>query len=195
MGIFSKLFGKKEKGDNVRKRINQPDVIDVQNEDEKMNWAMEKSRLTLHYFESCLKNPSPIQQYFSIKVKIEDDGNIEHIWLTEPSFDGDENLFGIVGNAPIDVKNVRLNQKIGIEKQLVSDWMIIENGRLIGGYTIRAMRDNLSGNDLKNFDKGLGGMMVDDGEDYFLPDNATPEGAIVKIEQAFNEDDIEKAIA
>ncbi len=134
-----------------------------------MNWAMDKSKLTLHYFEKCLKEPKQGQQYFSIKVKIEDERKIEHIWLTEPSFDSDGNLFGVVGNEPIDVKSVNLNQKIGINKDLVSDWMIIENGRLIGGYTIRAMRDNLSGQTLQHFDKGLGGMTVDDGEDYFLP--------------------------
>ncbi len=37
-------------------------------------------------------------------------------------------------------------------------------------------------------------MIVDAGEDYFLPDDSTPEGAIVKIEHAFDEDNIEKAI-
>ncbi|MEZ4951695.1 MAG: DUF2314 domain-containing protein [Saprospiraceae bacterium] len=194
MGILSRLFGKKQEGNNVRKRSNQPDVVDIQNQDEKMNWAMEKSRLTLHYFKKCLKNPNPDQQYFSIKVRIEDKGKVEHIWLNEPTFDNDNNLFGIVGNKPIDVDSIKQNQKIGVEEEQVSDWMIVENGRLIGGYTIRAIRDGLSGKDLNNFDRGLGGMMVDSGEDYFLPDDSTPEGAIVKLEHAFNEDNIEKAM-
>ena len=194
MGLFSKLFGKKENKSIVRSRKDQPDVVDVQNEDEGMNWAIQKANLTLHHFKHCLKLPKPNQQYFSIKVKIVDESRVEHIWLTEPSFDNEGNLFGVVGNEPIDVKSVKFNQKIGIDENLISDWMIIENGRLIGGYTIRAMRDKLSGQALQNFDKGLGGMIVDDGEDYLLPDDSTPEGAIVKIEQAFNEDNIEKAI-
>lgn len=195
MGIFSKLFGKKKESDNVRKREDQPDVIDIQNEDEKMNWAMEKSRLTLHYFEDCLKSPKANQQYFSIKVKIEDGEKVEHIWLNNPSFDTEGNLFGVVGNKPIDVRSVSFNQKIGIDRKLISDWMIIEDGRLIGGYTIRAMRDNLSGQALSNFDKGLGGMRVDAGEDYFLPNDSTPEGAIVKIETAYDNNNIEAALA
>lgn len=194
MGIFSKLFGKKNEEQNIRKRQDKPDVIDIQSEDDKMNWAMEKARLTLHYFEESLSNPSSNQQYFSIKVRIVDGDKVEHIWLTEPSFDSEGNLFGIVGNEPIDVSTVKLNQKVGIDRSLVSDWMIIENGRLIGGYTIRAIRDNLSGQALVNFDKGLGGMHIDEGEDYFLADDSTPEGAIVKIESAFNENNIEKAI-
>ncbi len=194
MGIFSKLFGKREKRNNVRKRTDQPDVVDIQNEDEKMNWAMQKSRLTLHHFENCLKSPKPSQQYFSVKVKIENSSKVEHIWLTDPSFDNEDNLFGIVGNEPIDVRSVSINQKIGIDKNLISDWMIIDNGRLIGGYTIRAIRDNLAGSALRTFDKGLGGMMVDAGENYFLPSDSTPEGAIVKIEEAFDSDNIEGAI-
>ena len=194
MGILSKLFGKKKEDIKIRERDNQPNVIDVHNEEENMNWAMEKSRLTLHHFKKCLNHPRPNQQYFSIKVRIEDANRVEHIWLNEPSFDDDGHLYGVVGNDPVDVKNVKMNQKIGIDENLVSDWMIIEDGRLIGGYTIRAMRDKLSGQALQNFDKGLGGMKVDDGEDYFLPDDATPEGAIVKIEHAFNQDNIELAI-
>lgn len=194
MGFLGKLFGKKEQVANVRKRKDQPDVMDIKTEDDGMNWAMEKARLTLHYFEKCLQSPKAGQVYFSVKVKIVDAGRVEHIWLTEPSFDDEGNLFGLVGNEPIDVKTVSLNQKIGIERKLVSDWMIMENGRLIGGYTIRVLRDKLTGQALANFDKALGGMHVDYGEDYFLPSDTTPEGAIVKIEEAYDNDNLDAAI-
>jgi hypothetical protein len=46
MGLFSKLFGKKSNSQNVRQRPNQPDVIGVETADEKMNWAIEKAKLT-----------------------------------------------------------------------------------------------------------------------------------------------------
>jgi uncharacterized protein YegJ (DUF2314 family) len=193
MGFFSKLFGKKD--NIIRQRPNEPDVFTIETENDKMNWAMEKARLTLHYFEDCLRKPRAEQDYFSIKVKIDDNGIVEHIWLSEPNFDDEGNLFGIVGNVPIDVKSVSIGQNIGIDRTLISDWMIMEKGRLIGGYTIRAIRENIKGKDLANFDSQLGGMIIDDGEDYFLPSNTTPEGAIVMIEDAFNQNDLEKAIA
>ena len=195
MGFFSKLFNRKGKNESVQQRSEDSNVVNVKSEDDGMNWAIEKAKLTLHYFEKCLVSPKSAQQYFSIKVKIDDGENIEHLWLTEPSFDEEGNLFGVVGNQPLDVKTVALGQKIGIDRNLISDWMIIENGRLIGGYTIRAIRDNLSGNDLINFDRGLGGMIVDEGEDYFLPSSKTPEGAIIQLEEAYDQDDLEKAIA
>lgn len=191
MGLLNKLFGSKK---NKKKREGSPDVYYIPNEDERMNWGMEKSRLTLHYFQECIENPKQEQQYFSIKAKIEDGNNTEHIWLMEPSFDNEGNVYGIIGNEPADVKNIAINEKVGIPFNDVSDWMIIEDGRLIGGYTIRAIRDGLTGNDLENFDRNLGGMIVDEGEDHFLSNYDTPEGAILSLEDAYDNDDLEKAI-
>ena len=191
MGIFNKFFKKK---DAIRKREGNPDVYDLPNENERMNWGMEKARLTLHYFEKCLANPKMGQDTFSIKARLEENGKVEHIWLLDPTFDNQGNLFGIVGNEPIDITNVVFDQKIGITREYISDWLIVENGRLIGGYTIRAIRDGLSGNALQDFDKNLGGMLVDDGEDYFEPNFDTPEGAVLVLEDAYDLDDIEKAI-
>lgn len=192
MGIFKRLFGKKE---NVRTRKGSPDVYNLPSEDDRMNWAMEKSRLTLHYFKECLGSPKAGQEHFSIKARIEDNEKVEHIWLTEPSFDGQGNIFGVIGNDPIDVKTVKIDQKIGITADFVSDWMIVENGKLIGGYTIRAIREGLKENELASFDKQLGGMFIDEGEDYFLPNFETPEGAILLLEEAYDENNIDKAIS
>ncbi len=195
MGFFSKLFGKKENDKNLQHRSEDANVVNIGNDDERMNWGMKKAKLTLHHFEECLKQTKPSQQYFSIKVKIIDGKKVEHIWLNEPSFDSEGNLFGVVGNEPLDVRSVSFQQKIGIDRSLVSDWMILENGRLIGGYTIRAMRDGLEGNALKQFDLSLGGMHIDEGEDYFLPNFETPEGAIVSLENAYTERNLDKAMA
>ncbi len=195
MGILSRFFRKKTTNTPIRKRKNRPDVIDFSKENEVMNWAIEKARLTLHYFEESLENPKSGQNYFSIKVKIEDGENTEHIWLIEPSFDKEGNLFGVVGNEPIDVTNIKYDQRIGIDRELISDWMIVEHGRLIGGYTIRAVRETLEPKQLADFDKSLGNLMVDDEEDYFKPNGDTPEGAILALEEAYNQDNLEMALA
>ncbi|SIS75143.1 Uncharacterized conserved protein YegJ, DUF2314 family [Zobellia uliginosa] len=192
MGILKKIFGRKQ---NIRKRNGNPDVYDMPNEDERMNWAMEKARLTFHYFKTCTENPKEGQAYFSVKARIEDGDSVEHIWLLEPSFDHEGNVYGRVGNEPIDVKNVSLDEKVGIAFDHVSDWMIVEYGRLIGGYTLRAIREGLTGDALQNFDKSLGGIVIDEGEDHFLPDHDTPEGAILALEEAYDQDDLEKSLS
>jgi uncharacterized protein YegJ (DUF2314 family) len=191
MGILSKLFGRKNI--NVIKRENHVDVFRLPNDDERMNWGMEKAMLTLHYFERCLKDPKPEQSYFSIKVKIDDGFYVEHIWLDNPHFDDEGNLFGVIGNKPVNVTSVEENQKIGISKDLISDWMIIENDSLIGGYTIRAIRDGLGRKEQIEFDK-TNGLVIDDGVDYFEHTLETPEGALLCLEDAYDEKNIDKAI-
>lgn len=190
MGLLSKIFGKK----NVAERKGEPDMVYVPNEDERMNWAIEKARLTLWHFEESLKSPQENQSYFSVKVRIMDGEIGEHIWLTEPHFDEEGNLFGIVGNDPVDVKTVKLDQEIGVDREFISDWMIIEGGRLVGGYTLRAIRDGIPDKDKADFDQSIG-MYIDEGIDYFKVDNTTPEGAILCLENAYDERDIDRAVA
>jgi uncharacterized protein YegJ (DUF2314 family) len=187
MGLLSKLFGKKGTTQDVN-------VVNVSNNDERMNWAIEKANATLNYFQESLLAPQPSQQYFSVKVLITDGEHQEHLWLTTPSFDDEGNLYGVVGNKPVSVRSVSLNQKIGIEAQNISDWMIIENGRLIGGYTIRAIRDSLPREEWAEFDRQTG-LYIDEGVDYFKHDFSTPEGAILCLEDAFDEQDADKAVS
>jgi len=189
MGLLAKIFGKK----NVAERKGEPDMVVVPEDNEKMDWAIEKAGLTLWYFEASLKNPLPQQDYFSVKVMIIDGDNGEHIWLTDPHFDDEGNLFGTVGNAPVNVNNVKLNQKIGIKRELITDWMIVENGRLIGGYTIRAIRDNIPDKDKMAFDQQIN-LYIDEGVDHFKANLETPEGAILSLEKAYNYKDINAAM-
>ncbi|MDN3588325.1 DUF2314 domain-containing protein [Pedobacter aquatilis] len=190
MGLLSKIFGKK----NVEERKGEPDMVYVPNEDERMNWAIEKAKLTLWYFEESLANPQPHQAYFSVKVHIIDGDNGEHIWLTEPHFDEEGNLYGTIGNEPVNVTTVKLNQKIGIDRDLISDWMTIENGKLIGGYTIRAIRDGVPENEKAAFDNSIG-LYIDEGVDHFKADLETPEGAILSLEQAYNANNLDAALS
>ncbi len=190
MGLLSKIFGKKK----VVNRKGEPTMVYVPSEDERMNWAIEKANLTLWYFEESLKKPKEHQVYFSIKVRIMDGEKGEHIWLTEPHFDEEGNLFGTVGNEPVDINTVKLHQKIGIDRISISDWMIVEGGRLIGGYTIRAIREAIPDDKKAEFDNSIG-IYIDEGIDYFKADFETPEGAILSLENAYDEQDMGKAIA
>lgn len=190
MGLLSKIFGKK----NVAEREGEPAMVYIPNEDERMNWAMEKANLTLWYFEESLKKRQQHQNYFSIKVQIMDGEIGEHIWLTEPHFDEDGNLFGTIGNEPVNVKTVRLDQKIGIDREFISDWMIIEGGRLVGGYTLRAIRDGIPEEQKPEFDNNMG-IYIDEGVDYFKANFDTPEGAILSLENAYDAQNIDEALA
>ena len=79
---------------------------------------------------------------------------------------------------------------------VISDWMIVESsGRLIGGYTIRAIREELPETEVPEFDKNLGGIYIDEGVDHIKPGFDTPEGAINALEYAYDTQDLEKVLA
>ncbi|MBB2147771.1 YegJ family protein [Pedobacter gandavensis] len=190
MGFLSQFF---KKG-RLEERKNEFSLGYIPKEDERMNWAIEKARLTLWYFEEHLKRPKPGQDYFSIKVMVKDQDRVEHLWLTAPDFDEEGNLYGRVGNEPIQVNNIKLGQQIGIGRSLISDWMIVEHGILLGGYTIRAVRDVLPDIEKELFDESIG-IAIDAGADHFIPDFSTPEGAITALEDAYQNKDLLKVLS
>lgn len=72
----------------------------------------------------------------------------------------------------------------------IIDWMVIDNGRLLGGYTIRHYRNSLDEEARLNFDIDFG-VKIDDGDDFFKPDFSTPEGVIILLEKFYTEEDLE----
>ncbi len=169
-------------------------VFYVENADEAMNRAMEKARLTRGYFWESLQDPKEHQESFSAKIRFQDGDQIEHIWLKDIQLDGDSNLYGTVNNEPAHVTNVQMGSRVGVGQDDLSDWMVVENGRLIGGYTIRAYRNSMSPAQREDFDASLG-LVIDEGVDYFPHDHQTPEGAILCLEDAFTAGNIDAACA
>jgi uncharacterized protein YegJ (DUF2314 family) len=193
MSFLSRIFGGK---DNIRisKRKDEPDVYHVNDDEQAMADAIEKVQLTLHYFKLSLLSPLPQHQYFSLKARLREGENVEHIWLTEVSYDDSDNFYGHVGNVPLDLTNIKEGQKIGVSVDDVTDWMIVENGRLIGGYTLRVLRENMNPKEREAFDNSLS-FFIDEGIDYFPHDFSTPEGAILCLEDAYNAKDIDRAVS
>lgn len=169
-------------------------VFDVGKADQQMNWAMEKARLTLPYFKRSLLDPQPEQYGFSLKVRLEDANGVEHIWMNDLSIDEDGIFYGIIDSDPVTVKSVVAGTKIGIDLANISDWLIVEDGRLIGGYTIRVYRESLGQQEKLHFDQGFG-IVIDYGVDHFPHDFSTPEGAILCLEDAYTNGDVEAACA
>jgi uncharacterized protein YegJ (DUF2314 family) len=65
-------------------------------------------------------------------------------------------LVGKIDNLPAEVTSVKLGQTIEIDPSKISDWFYVDNGKLIGGYTIRVIRNRMSPKEKKQFDKQLG---------------------------------------
>ncbi|MBA3682609.1 MAG: DUF2314 domain-containing protein [Bacteroidetes bacterium] len=166
------------------RRSGNPDVYLVKEDDAQLIQAIEKAKNTLKYFKDSLENAQTHQTYFSIKTKLTDGNYTEHIWLDAAEIK-DNIVYGIVNNVPTNLKNVELGRKIGVSENEITDWLIIENNRLIGGYTIRVIRDKMSRAHRELFESTIK-FKIDHGIDHFEATNTTPEGAIILLENAYD---------
>jgi len=129
-----------------------------------MNAAIQEAQDSLDVFIADLESPRVGQVYFSIKARFPvpgSSGDYEHIWLYDVVYTGDK-FTGRIANEPLDVPDLELDQKVSVEREDVSDWMIIEDGVLVGGFTIRVLRDRLSPEEREEFDRGLGFVILDE---------------------------------
>jgi uncharacterized protein YegJ (DUF2314 family) len=129
----------------------------VESEDQEINDAIQQAQDTLPIFIAAFKNPSPTQTYFAIKVRfpIESDTGAEHMWLTELSLT-DDGFEGILVSEPEFIKSVRLGDHLAIKTNDITDWMIIDNGKLLGGFTIYVFRSRMTDSEREQADKNSG---------------------------------------
>ncbi len=127
----------------VIRREGEPDCVNVAEENKAMDRAVETAQKTVKKFIAVLRSPKGNQSRFAVKKPFVEGDKVEHIWLTEVSFDG--HLFhGKVDNEPVDIKGARLGQEVSVAANEISDWMYVQDGRLVGGYTITAMSEHMS---------------------------------------------------
>lgn len=114
-----------------------PDTLVTGGYDEKeMEAAIAKAKGSVDSFITELKNKNGSD--FSVKAPIEDNGETEHFWLTDITYNNGQ-FEGIIGNEPGLVSNVTIGQKWTIAKADISDWMFMREGKIHGNYTMRPL--------------------------------------------------------
>jgi uncharacterized protein YegJ (DUF2314 family) len=122
----------------------EPRVIMVPEKDPAMAAAIAQGRATLSRFWQTLEKPQPGEKGFALKVALPTgSGGAEHIW-TDQIERKEGKIFGTINNVPKDLKDIRFGQRIEVPEPLISDWMYQRSGKIVGGYTIRALLPRLS---------------------------------------------------
>jgi uncharacterized protein YegJ (DUF2314 family) len=113
----------------------------IENEDREMEAAMAEARNSLEEFERRLASPTPTQTMAIIKGKFTEGENSEHMWINEIRVTP-QGYRGVLGNQP-EFISLKPGQEVLVSRADVSDWVVVDDGRLIGGYTMRVMRARL----------------------------------------------------
>ncbi len=80
---------------------------------------------------------------YAVKKPFEHANGVEHMWLVDVKV-VDTGFEGLLDNDPRDAKDAVSGQRYTVARDELTDWNIIdEQGRIWGGYTIRAVLGQL----------------------------------------------------
>lgn len=114
------------------------DIVQVADDDPVMTKAIADARASVSDFIAVLESPQPGRQGMAVKVKFEEGDVSEHIWLSQVTH-ADGVFTGTIDNVPEGISSVAYGDRHEVPAEEVTDWMYLENGKLKGGYTIRAL--------------------------------------------------------
>lgn len=129
-------------------------VVAVNSNDPGMKTAISKARASSGQLIAALAARPPGATDFAIKKMFRDANGTEHIWLTNIHYNG-KKFTGEVGNKPEIVQYVKLGEKESVERDEITDWMYVQKGKLMGGYSIRLLRDRASPEERKKMDASV----------------------------------------
>ncbi len=112
-------------------------VVAVATQNEEMEDAIYQARANINIFFSAFRNPQPNQTSFLIKARFEDGDSIEHIWLADLDF-RQHPATGVVANDP-GIKTLTYMERVPFLPDQISDWMYLQDGQLVGGYTTKLL--------------------------------------------------------
>ncbi len=120
-----------------------------------MNEAIEHARNTLNEFIEDLGENEPSRELFGVKMKVEGAFGNAYVWLIDVSHD--DGIFeGTLVNTPRNTRTISAGEILRVPSEKVVDWSYVENGKLVGGYTMRVMYDSMPRSEQDALEEKLG---------------------------------------
>ncbi len=129
-------------------------AVAVPTEDAAIEAATREARASLEGFIRPLSNPSPGQTDFSVKVPVREGAGTHYLWLQQIALDG-SNFSGVLGPDAAGLNGHSPGERVTISSREIADWMFVENEKLVGGFSLRAIRERLSGEARRQFEKSM----------------------------------------
>ena len=129
-------------------------VMAIKRGDPKFAEGRKNAQRTIKTFlEIHSEHKENIAVYFAIKVGVlNDDGSTDYLWY---NFEREEKgkLYAYHYNIPEDLKEF---EKVKVEVNEISDWVINDHGYLIGGWSVRLQRERIPETERAKFDESTG---------------------------------------
>jgi uncharacterized protein YegJ (DUF2314 family) len=112
--------------------------------------AIAQARDSLTTFTSTIATPHADRTFVAVKVRFfSPDASSQDIWVDEVTYK-DGVFRGSMGD---DIPSLKLEmgEKITVKETDIVDWMIVQDGKLMGGYTIRLAVKQMSPEERERF--------------------------------------------
>ena len=118
--------------------------------DSELDAAIQQARDSLDTFVELIATPQADRTFVAVKVRFFPPGEPrQDIWVDGVTYT-DGVFRGSMGD-DIPALKLELGKKITVDKKDVIDWMIVQDGKLIGGYTIRLAVKRMSPEERERF--------------------------------------------
>lgn len=135
-------------------RAGEPTIYNVKSDDPEMDAAIQASKATLPEFLRVFEKRDTATTDFALKVHYDDGDQSEHLWLSDLANQNGK-LYGVVSNSPEFTKAVKEGETVEVDTSKISDWKYVQNHRLVGGRTIKLLRNHLSPEERKELDASV----------------------------------------
>lgn len=123
-------------------------------DDEYMNAAIQEAIRTFPFFLQAMQQPDSSLTDFAVKMKFTNGGVNRDRWVSDLHMIGGQ-LFGVLKNDPLHAEGIESGDTLRVIRDDISDWMYIKNGKLQGGYTMKAKYNNMDEENKKKFREAL----------------------------------------
>ena len=77
------------------------------------------------------------------------------MWVTDLTVT-EEGFKGILGNEPEYVKDHQMGDAVDVKQENVTDWMILHDGQMLGGFSVHLLCSRMSETQQIQFDERVG---------------------------------------
>lgn len=75
----------------------------------------------------------------------------EHMWVQQIDFDG-KMISVVLADRPRHIRGVRPGQRVNFPVERLSDWFYVEDGKVVGAFTVRLLRTRMTNGQRREHD-------------------------------------------
>jgi len=138
------LTGCKDKKKEAR-RAELRELMHGNTNDPDVKAATEKARATLPQFLAALQKPAANQKQFMVRKAFPTkEGKQQILWVVDVTYDGTMLHGRLDDNTAQPGSGVSPEGKVSFPPAEIADWMFNEDGKAVGGYMLRALKNKMT---------------------------------------------------